>query len=60
MPFLDPSSVLLPSYSEAVNSKETIHTCAILYKTKAAANHAIVPKGQIFSSQPIPQAKCLP
>lgn len=55
MPFLDPSSFLLSSYSEAVNTKE-----AILYKTKEAANHAIAHKGKLFLSNPSPKLNACP
>lgn len=34
MPFLDPSPFLLPSYSEAVNTKETIYTVLFFIKPR--------------------------
>lgn len=60
MPFLDPSSFLLPSYSEAVNTKEDNIYCAVLYKTKEAANHAIAHKGKLFLYNPSPKRNASP
>lgn len=48
MPFLDPSSFLLPSHSEAVNTKQTTHTVLILIKPRRQPIMLLYPRANFF------------
>lgn len=60
MPFLDPSSFLLPSLSEAADTKETTYTALFFKKPRRLPIMLLHPRAHFFLSNPSPKLSTSP